>query len=99
MRFEYIGTGVATLTYLEFNVYAVVGSTFNVAADYTITIYLPQYYAAMSQYSPVGPDYNSVTTYAQCSSSFTVGITGYGTVANLNSLTFTAAQLNVRSGV
>ena len=98
MQFNFAGTGTATITYLEFNVYATVSSTFGAAADYTITVYLPMYNSPGSSYSPFGPSYSSFT-YAQCTSSFTVGITAVGTVSNFNSLTFANAQKNVRSNV
>jgi hypothetical protein len=98
MRFNYVSTGTATVTYLEINIYATVGSTFGTAADYTVTVYLPQYISSISSYVPFGDtNYASSSTYCTCTSSFTVGITQYGSVSNLNSLTFASAQKAVRS--
>lgn len=51
-----------------------------------------------TSFSPFGPTYNAFT-FAKCSSSFTVGITAYGTTANFNSLTFANAQKNARSNI
>ena len=65
-----------------------------------MTVYLPQYDTTVPyRYVPFGNSFSSVSTYCQCSSSFTVGITGYGTVSNLNSLTFLAPQKAARSTI
>jgi len=76
-----------------------VGGNFGNAADYTVTVYLPQWVSAIGSYAPFGDSYSSQSTYCSCSSSFTVGITAYGAVANLNTLTFNSAQNSVRSNL
>lgn len=60
---QYIGTGITTITYLEMNVYASVGSTFGVAADYTVTVRLPTYDSTISYYVPFGNSYSSANIY------------------------------------
>jgi hypothetical protein len=80
-------------------VYATVGNNFGTAADYTITVYLPQYVSAIGYYGPFGNSYSGMSTYCSCTSSFTVGITAYGTVSNLNTLTFRSAQNSVRTNL
>lgn len=55
-------------------------ASFGAAANYIVTIYLPQYYG---EYAPFGDPsnanaYTAQATYCQCQSTFTVGITGRG---------------------
>jgi hypothetical protein len=80
------------------NIYAFVGATFGTAANYIVNIYLPQYISSIGLYVPFGDtNYASSSTYCTCQSSFTVGITAYGTTANFNSLTFASAQQGLHS--
>jgi len=96
---DYNGLTTLTVTYFEFKLYGTATNSFSTAADYIITIQLPQYLSASSIYTPFGPNYNSVTTYATCSSSFTVGITPYGTTMNLNNLVIDSTMRTSRSSV
>ena len=96
MRFHYDSTGTATITYLEVNIYATITGTLGTAADYTINVYLPTYNGG---YVAFGNNYSGMTHFCTCTSSFTVGITAYGAVSNLNSLTFASQQKNTRSNV
>ena len=97
VEIHYAGATTATVTYFEVNLYATATNSFSTAADYTLTIQLPQYYS--STYVPFGNVYNSVTTYASCTSSFTVGITPYGTTMALNNLQFDSSMTNTRSKI
>jgi hypothetical protein len=94
----YTGTSTTTITYMQINLYATASSTFGVAAAYTVTIYLPQYDNTAADWAPFGTNTGSyIATYCQCQSSFTVGITGYGTTMNLNSLAFNSLMQTTRS--
>lgn len=95
----YIGTTSTTVTYLQINLYATASSTFGTAAAYTVTVYLPQYDTNVVDYTPFGNSFTSAATYATCSSSFTVGITPYGTAMNLNALTFNSVLQTSRSKI
>ncbi len=100
MRFNYVSTGTATITYLEIGIYATVGNNFGTASDYIVNVKLPQYISGISTYVPFGDtNYASSSTYCTCQSSFTVGITPYGAVAALSSLTFASAQKGLRSSL
>jgi hypothetical protein len=99
VQMNYASTGTSTITYLEINIYATVGSTFGTAANYILTVYLPQYVSAISYYGPFGDSYSSAFTYCTCQSSFTVGITPYSSIGSLQSLTFSSNQRSVRSSV
>jgi hypothetical protein len=98
IQLNYIGTGSTTITYFELNLYATVSGAFAAAAAYTVTVYLPQYNSAVSNYyTPFGNSYSYLTTYCTCQSSFTVGITGYGTAMNFNTLTYSSNTQGARS--
>lgn len=98
MRFDYVpGPATSTITYLEIGIYATVGATFQTAADYIVNVKLPQYISAVGQVPFGDTSYSTVTSYCTCQSSFTVGITPYGTTAVLSTLTFASAQNGVRS--
>ncbi len=96
------GTSTTTITYMQINLYATTTPTgsFGTAAAYTVTIYLPQYYtSATNDYVPFGNSYSSITTYCSCTSSFTVGITAYGTTMNLNTLAVSTVTKSARSKI
>lgn len=95
----YTGTTTTTITYLQVNLYATTTSTFGTAAAYTVTVYLPQWDTNVNDYTPFGNSYSSAATYATCTSSFTVGITPYGTTMNLNSLSLNSVMERVRSKI
>lgn len=99
VQINYAGTSTTTITYLQINLYATTTSTFGTAAAYTVTVYLPQWDTTANDYVPFGNSYASQTTYCTCSSSFTVGITPYGTVMTLNSLLFNSAMETTRSKI
>lgn len=97
----YIGPAASTvtITYLQVNLYATASSTFSTAAAYTVTVTLPQYDSTAVDYVPFGNSFASVATYCTCTSSFTVGITAYGTTMNLNALTFSSTMQATRSRI
>ena len=70
------------------------------AADYGITIHLPQYNNNI--YAPFGSNsdpsaYTYKTVYCTCASTFTVGITGKGQLMTFGNLQFTSNMQSVRS--
>jgi hypothetical protein len=95
----YTGTSSTTITYMQINLYATASSSFGTAAAYTVTIYLPQWDSNVNDYVPFGNSFSSVATYSTCSSSFTVGITPYGTSMNLNSLSLNSNFETTRSKI
>lgn len=97
----YIGpaSSTVTITYLQVNLYATASSTFGTAAAYTVTVTLPQYDSIANDYVPFGNSFGSVASYCTCTSSFTVGITAYGTTMNLNSLAFSSTMQATRSRI
>lgn len=93
-----------TITYLQINLYATATQNFATAAAYTVTVYLPQY----GLVSTVGLNINDYkifgtgtsgtrTTYCQCTSSFTVGITPYGSTMALNTFSANNYMKSTRS--
>jgi hypothetical protein len=87
---------------LQVNLYATAASIFGTAAPYTVTVYLPQYYTTGGFTIPFGDTYSpssSKTTYCTCSSSFTVGITAYGTTMGLNSYTTNTKMTRTRTKI
>lgn len=97
VEIRYAGTTTTTVTYLELKLYATATNSFSTAADYTLTIQLPQYLS--STYVPFGNSYTSTTTYATCTSSFTVGITPYGTTMALDTLAMDSSMTDTRSSI
>lgn len=98
VQINYVGTSTTTITYMQINLYATASSNFGTAAAYTVTVYLPQW-DSVGDFAPFGNSYSSQTTYCTCSSSFTVGITPYGSVMTLNSLSLNSAMRASRSKI
>jgi hypothetical protein len=97
---KYTGTTSYTVTYFELGLYATVTATFGTAANYLLTIYLPQY--NNNNYAPFGDAtlasaYTSATTYCSCQSTFTVGITASGQLMNFQNLIMSSQMANMRS--
>jgi hypothetical protein len=96
---SYTGTSTITITFLQINLYATSTGTFGTAAPYIVNIYLPQRDSTVSDVTPFGNAYNSFATYATCSSSFTVGITPYGTAMTLNAFSLNSNMNLARSRI
>ncbi len=93
------------MTSFSLNLYATVATSgsnigFGVAANYAITIHLPQY--NNNVYAPFGNNidtsaYAYATVYCTCTSTFTVGITGKGQLMTFGNLQYTSNMQTVRS--
>ncbi len=84
------------------SLYATVGNTFGTAANYIITIYLPQNTNGIMTpfgHPSLSTAYDSRTTYCSCQSTFTVGTSGRGTSMIFNNIKFQSEMQNVRSYV
>lgn len=84
IQFTLLVNTPVTISTMSFNVYAISSALFGPIDNYTLTIYLPQSNAGVLQ--AFGPDYTSKSTYATCSNSFTISLTGTSSVITLNSL-------------
>ena len=104
MKISYTGATPLTITYLQINLYATATQNFATANAYTVTIYLPQYNLVSTlalgvyDYVPFGTSTSGTRTqYCQCTSSFTVGITPYGTTMALNTFSANNYMKSTRS--
>lgn len=104
MKIAYTGASPLTITYLQINLYATATQNFATADAYTATIYLPQYNLVsipgfgIYDYVPFGTGTSGTRTmYCQCTSSFTVGITPYGTTMALNTFSANTYMKSTRS--
>jgi hypothetical protein len=80
------GTTVYSVRSLTFSLYADSSASFGAADLYTIIMYLPQSTSATALY--YGSDFNTQATLCSCTSSFTVQLTGFGTVMTMNNFTY-----------
>lgn len=94
ITFSLTNSNSYSLRSLTFSLYADSSSAFGPADLYTITMYLPQ--STTSTPLVYGSDYTTSANPCACSSSFTVALTKYSEVMNLNNLTVETLGRNLK---